>query len=310
MSSIPTLLVFYCAAVLLASLAGGLAPLMLTLTHRSMELAVSFVAGVMLGVGLLHLLPHAVMEVGPTGSIDGVMLMTLAGLLAMFLIERFFCFHHHDVPDANGAACDHDDLDHHHLAHETGSPGEPAKQPHHHDVTWSGAALGLTLHSLINGVALAASVQSESNLHGSRAWAGLGTFLVIVLHKPFDSLTLGTLMARGGWPRASRHLINGLFALSVPIGAALFYLGFQTEAIAESSLVAYALAFSAGTFLCIALSDLLPELQFHQHDRVKLTAALLVGLTVAIVAGRFESHAHSHDDSAHPAGQHGDSHVH
>ena len=38
------------------------------------------------------------------------------------------------------------------------------------------------------------------------------------------------------------------------------------------------LAFSAGTFLCIALSDLLPELQFHAHDRWKLSAALLAGV--------------------------------
>jgi zinc and cadmium transporter len=52
------------------------------------------------------------------------------------------------------------------------------------------------------------------------------------------------------------------------------------------------LAFSAGTFLCISLSDLLPELQFHQHDRVKLSLALLLGLTVAYAAGRLEAAAH------------------
>ena len=49
-----------------------------------------------------------------------------------------------------------------------------------------------------------------------------------------------------------------------------------------------ALAFSAGTFLCIALSDLLPELQFHQHDRVKLSAALLAGIALAWGAARVE----------------------
>ncbi len=38
-----------------------------------------------------------------------------------------------------------------------------------------------------------------------------------------------------------------------------------------------ALAFSAGTFLCIALSDLLPELQFHSHDRLKLSISLIAG---------------------------------
>ena len=56
-----------------------------------------------------------------------------------------------------------------------------------------------------------------------------------------------------------------------------------------------ALAFSAGTFLCISLSDLLPELQFHQHDRVKLTIALLLGLAVAYAAAQLEAATHKHD---------------
>ena len=53
------LLAYYCALVLVASIVGGMIPLWITLTHRRMELAVSFVAGVMLGVGVLIMLPHA-----------------------------------------------------------------------------------------------------------------------------------------------------------------------------------------------------------------------------------------------------------
>jgi zinc and cadmium transporter len=49
-----------------------------------------------------------------------------------------------------------------------------------------------------------------------------------------------------------------------------------------------ALAFCAGTFLCISCSDLLPELQFHSHDRLKLSVALLAGLGVAILIGVIE----------------------
>jgi zinc and cadmium transporter len=50
-----------------------------------------------------------------------------------------------------------------------------------------------------------------------------------------------------------------------------------------------ALAFCAGTFLCIACADLLPELQFHSHDRLKLTLALAAGLGVAILIGQLEA---------------------
>jgi len=296
-----TLLVYYCLFILLASIVGGMIPIWFHLTHRAMEIAVSFVAGVMLGVGLLHMLPHAVAEatalVEPQAVGDAVwriMLWLLAGMLAMFFIERFFCYHHHEVPESpdevahvHGPACQ----DHGH-------------SPRAHDLTWGGAALGMTLHSILAGVALAASVQ-----HGSSgSWlAGLGVFLVIFLHKPFDSMTIGMLMARGRWSVPWRHGVNALFALAIPLGVLLFYGGLLSESTEPATggrqmFVAYALAFSAGTFLCISLSDLLPELQFHQHDRVKLSVALLLGLAVAYFAGRLETtigtHTHAPSTSA------------
>jgi len=273
------LLVIYCGLIVLASLLGGLVPLTVRLTHRRMELGVSFVAGVMLGVAVLHLLPHAWMERaraidgGPGeavidhGLIDPVVGWLLVGFLAMFFIERFFCFHHHEVPDADSARA-----------------AQPTA-PHGHELTWTGAAIGLSVHSVIAGVALGASVKASNQ---GVALAGLGTFLAIVLHKPFDSMTLGALMAVGRHSMRARHLVNGLFGLVVPLGVALFYLGVGGDGGLGPGVISGALAFSAGTFLCISLSDLLPELQFHQHDRFKLSAALLLGLALAWGAGRLE----------------------
>ncbi len=276
------LLVIYCGLIVLASLLGGLVPLTVRLTHRRMELGVSFVAGVMLGVAVLHLLPHAWMERarsidgGPGeavidhGLIDPVVGWLLVGFLAMFFIERFFCFHHHEVPDADGARA-----------------ARPAA-PHGHELTWTGAAIGLSVHSVIAGMALGASVKASTGGDETAAFAGLGTFLAIVLHKPFDSMTLGALMAVGRRSMRARHLVNGLFGLVVPLGVALFYLGAGGDGGLGPGVISGALAFSAGTFLCISLSDLLPELQFHQHDRFKLSAALLLGLALAWGAGRLE----------------------
>jgi zinc and cadmium transporter len=73
----------------------------------------------------------------------------------------------------------------------------------------------------------------------------------------------------------------------------LFYIGLSSES-PTSPLLAYALAFSAGTFLCISLSDLLPELQFHDHDRVKLSIALIAGLALAMGVGKLEGLVHRH----------------
>ncbi len=290
------LLTYYCLLILGASVAGGMIPVWFRLTHRVMEVAVSFVAGVMLGVGLLHMLPHALEQTRAAATLNAtpnamadlnVMLWVLFGLLTMFFIERFFCFHHHDVEDGE-VGCHH----------EHGS-GDNHSHGHGHDITWSGAALGLTLHSIIAGVALAASVQHG---HDNLPLAGLGTFLVILLHKPFDSMTIGTLMARGGWSLGWRHLVNGIFALAIPLGAVIFYFGFVGggdgvgggDESNGGAALGYALAFTAGTFLCIALSDLLPELQFHDHDRGKLSAALLLGLALAYGICRLEAISHSH----------------
>ena len=84
------------------------------------------------------------------------------------------------------------------------------------------------------------------------------------------------------------HLVNLGFGLMIPAGVVLFVVGSAgIGATAASSLTAGALAFSAGTFLCIALSDLLPELQFHSHDRLKLSAALLAGVVLMAVTSVF-----------------------
>lgn len=274
MATLP-LLIIYCLLILLASIAGGLVPLYVHLTHRRMELAVSFVAGVMLGVGIMHLLAHALVAVGEqAGSVDGVLTWLLVGVLVMFFFERFFCYHHHEAPAVGGVVTE----DEHEAGHAVAVCGHAAAEGH--SMTWSGATLGLTLHSLVGGVALAASVAHEHQ-SGEAAIAGLSAFVVIFLHKPFDSLMIGTLMAQGGWPAQTRHVVNALFALAIPLGVVAFHVTVLRHAATDSPALPYALAFSAGTFLCIAMSDILPELQFHSHDRVKLSCALLAGLTVA-----------------------------
>jgi len=263
------LLSVYCLAIAAVSLAGGWLPMWIRLTHTRMQLAVSLVAGYMLGVGLLHLLPHA-LEQGLAANT--VVLWTLAGFLAMFFIERFFCFHHHDVP-VQGRAHDHDHVHDHH---------------HSHELTWSAAAVGLTLHSIIAGVSLAASMTADEDV---RIWAGLPVFLSIVLHKPLDSMTLGTLMAAGGWSMKMRHLVNVAFAMAIPIGAGLFYV-ISSDTYYSKLIVGPTLAFAVGAFLCVSMSDLLPELQFHHHDRLKLSASLLLGLALAWLSSQMQTHEH------------------
>jgi len=167
-------------------------------------------------------------------------------------------------------------------------------------LSWAATTVGMTLHSLVGGVALAAAVVADSHERGGLV--GLGTALVIILHKPFDAMAVSTLMAAGGCSRFSRHLLNALFALATPLGAVLFYAGASHFASANPAFLGSALAFCAGTFLCIACADLLPELQFHSHDRVKLSLALLAGVGIAVVIGLFEASGHDHHEHEPAAG--------
>src|SRR5271154_240183 len=213
------LLAIYCALVLLASLAGGWVLLIIRPTHTRLQLATSFVAGLMLGIALLHFLPDAAEQLH---SVDTTASWMLGGFLAMFFLQRFFHFHHHDTPAGDPEDCcqghDHtEDHDHDH-DHAHTLADKSAQQ-----LSWVGTALGMTLHSLLDGIALAASV--EAGLRGHAGLAGLGVALVVILHKPFDAMAVSALMTASGSSRFLRHLLNGLFALVSPIGAVLFYFG-------------------------------------------------------------------------------------
>ena len=62
------LLFIYCALVVLVSVVGGHLPSLLRMTHLRTQLLMSFVGGLMLGIAMLHLLPHASEILGSSSS--------------------------------------------------------------------------------------------------------------------------------------------------------------------------------------------------------------------------------------------------
>tara|TARA_R110000823_G_scaffold295738_2_gene415543 strand:+ start:27403 stop:28173 length:771 start_codon:yes stop_codon:yes gene_type:complete len=240
------------------------------MTHTRTQLVMSLVSGLMLGVAFYHLLPHSIAMQEADNAADIAVWWLMLGLVAMLLLLRLFHFHQHDfsheehLPHAN---------DHQHAHHDHMAPASP----HVHSLSGIGIGLGLALHTLIDGVALGAVMLGGEALGG---WLGIGVFLAILLHKPLDSMSIATVLESGGWSAASRQRVNLLFALMCPLGALAFYFGIGTLG-NGSHVVAASLAFSAGAFICIALSDLLPEVHFHSHDRGKLSLAFLLGIAVA-----------------------------
>ena len=282
----------YAAVVAAASLLGGALPGRVRLTHLRLQLAMSAVGGLMLGVALFGLIPHSAEAFG---RVEPAAWGAAVGLLGMFFLLRFAPFHSHEPPGAVAhAGGDSGD--------EHGGCGHPQHDPHPSAAGLAGAVFGLTVHALIDGAALAAAVRGGDE---RAVLPGLGAFLAVALHKPLDAVTVMTLAAAGrpgSWARRRPRLANALFAAVGPAGAVGFYL-LAGAVPGESVVTGAALAVSAGVFLCVALSDLLPELEFHSHDRFKLSAALLAGVGLALlveVLAHGGGHAH--------AGGHG--HVH
>lgn len=289
--TMPVLLSLLCALIVAVSLLGGAAPLAMVLNHTRLQMYLSFSAGTMLGAAFFHMLPEAV-RLGDAGTSR----WAAVGLLALFFLERFFSFHHHEstpkhAPEpaeslsGGASSCDrHHDHAHHHHDHGEANEGSSG-----HPLSWGTATFGLAIHSLAGGVALASAIAADFGEQGWIAGTGWGVFLATILHKPADAMTVVSLMLHSGSSSRPAHLVNLGFALMLPLGVTLFFVGaHHLPGVGSSSLTAIALAFSAGTFLCIALSDILPELQFHAHDRLKLSLALLAGFLLMVATSAIE----------------------
>jgi zinc and cadmium transporter len=93
--SVPLLLAAYCFFIVLASLFGGWLPSLIRLTHVRMQTMMSLVSGVMLGIAMLHMVPHAIEHLAPVN----VAAAMLAGMLVMFFLLRLFHVHGHGGAD-------------------------------------------------------------------------------------------------------------------------------------------------------------------------------------------------------------------
>ena len=314
------LLIVYCGVIVAVSLAGGRLSSLLRMTHLRTQLLMSGVGGLMLGIAMLHLMPHATESLG---SASRAGFGGLVGLAVMFLLVRLFHTHDHGVPvpddadddenDDESASTRHDcDHGHHHHGHD--HDDDPVR-----GISWAGLFFGLLLHTLVDGIALSASVIAECE-HG--AWlglGGLGTFLAVALHKPLDAFAITSVMNRQHWSTRAQWIANVAFSLACPVGALAFYFG-VSGLLDQTNLLGWGLAVSAGFFIGIALADLLPEVAFHHHDRGKLTATFLLGIAAAVAIenlpghshdslpnGQHEHHDHDHDHSGH---DHGHDHDH
>jgi zinc and cadmium transporter len=133
--------------------------------------------------------------------------------------------------------------------------------------------LGDAIHTFVDGVVIAAAVLVSLPL-------GITTALAIIAHEiPQEAGDFAILVA-AGYTRSRAMILNLASAAGGLLGACTMLL-FGSSA---PAMVPYVVAFSAGSFLYIAMADLIPTLHRDEVDRNAASQAALIALGVLTIA--------------------------
>lgn len=215
---------------------GNLAGALVVVRHARrglhvVEQFVAFGAGFMISAVVLAMLPEALER-------PGAPIYVLAGFLAVHLAQHVLTPHFHFGEET------------HRISASAGLS----------------ALVGLSLHTLFDGVAIASGFLVSPEL-------GVLLFLAVFLHKLPEGVTMASVMLAGG-QGASRALgAAGLLGVATIAGVGLTHL--------ISPLATHGLSLSAGVTLYVAASNLVPEFQARRGWAISVAffggaAAMLV----------------------------------
>jgi len=209
-----------------------------------MRLLSGVAAGYLLSVTVVRIIPECLEAKG--GELNAY--WVLAGYLLVHVMEHGITLHFH-------------------YGEETHTDGSPL----------SGvlALIGLSLHSLMDGVAIAAALSTHSNL-------GPLVVLGILFHRIPEGGTIASIFLVRGFGNRAAMLAAGTLAMAAMLGAAgQSLLNLPTGPI---------LGLTAGLALYVASSDLLPEVQ--KVSGLRSTIALLSGVGIFLLSSRLLPHQH------------------
>ena len=233
----------YATLIFGVSFLGGVIPLLRRWSHPQLQLLLSLSAGIILGVMFFDLLPQA------TRITPQFFTAALVGFLLLLALEKFLLIHPHETTELAGRR------------------------------SGLAAYLGITLHSLLDGVALGSGVMVPA-LGSVVLWA-------VVAHKIPDTFSLSSILLYFGFTRRYALLLLLLFCLVTPLGGAIALLALRN---ASQNHLGLAMGVGAGTFFFIATSDLLPQAHAHHQFRYRNLAAVLGGVLISALGHLTHTH--------------------
>lgn len=209
-----------------------------------MRLLSGVAAGYLLSVTLVRIIPECLEAKGGEANA----LWVLGGYLLVHILEHGITLHFHYGEET----------------HKEGSP-----------LSGVLALVGLSLHSLMDGVAIAAALSTHSNL-------GPLVVLGILFHRIPEGGTIASIFLVRGFGSRAALMAAGTLALAAMVGSA-------GQAVLQLP-TGPVLGLTAGLTLYVASSDLLPEVQ--KVSGLRSTLALLSGVGIFLFSSRLLPHHH------------------
>jgi zinc and cadmium transporter len=205
----------------------------------------SLSAGTFLGLVIFDLLPESF-----EAEVPGIALWILGGILLFFLVEKFLLGYHHRLAEAE---------EHH-------------AEPGHIHPAGILVLAGDGLHNFLDGVAIAIAFSVSVPI-------GIATSISILLHEIPQEIGDVMVLLLSGFSRAKAFFWNFVFALTTVIGAGVTAFFLQSL----EKVIPLLIAFTAGGFLYVAMSDLLPETKHHESPGVGLRHFLFLIIGIILI---------------------------
>lgn len=239
--------------VIFFSLAGGLLSLvggaLLLLNDKRAASLATYATPFAAGALLAAAFLDLLNEAAAYGDVSSALNATLAGILLFFMLERFLrWFHHHHEDEEN--------------MHDTG-------------VRPSMVVIGDLIHNFIDGLTIGAGFLVSVP-------TGIIVTVAVAAHEIPQEIGDFALLLKKGLSRRNVLLVNALSAIATVVAASVFFTFGSSDAIH----LPIVLGLTAGFFIYIAVSDILPSIHETEAKRIAgpHTLLLLLGvLTVGVV---------------------------
>jgi zinc transporter ZupT len=232
-------------AVVASTLAGGSVPLRF---ERHARTFLSFSAGTLVGLALLELIPAGIEGMG--GKAQSKLLLVLGAFVATMLLDKLHVLHPH--PHRMDAEC-------------------PPEEHEHAPLAMHGA-IGLLVHSAVDGLALAGALRESPA-------TAVAVAMALSAHKFADGLTTVSLVLAHHHRRAQAVRLLAGNVLSLLVGFAVgLGVTFREGQVGGLLLV------MAGFFLYLGASDLIPAVTVPVCRKRDVFATACGMAAIAVVA--------------------------